>query len=182
MTGPHGRRIARALLLGLLPALVVGGALFLRDARPAAPPPAPTASAVVRATAAETATPAATPQAPPLAATATPVPGLSPPSVAAASPAPAAPAWVEVGRWRDGQLRVTEAFTVRGPWRIRWRLDSPAEAFQLMIEEGDATPVLLNGAPGATAGVFDEARPGTFSLMLHNGIPYEVVVEAWQAP
>jgi hypothetical protein len=68
------------------------------------------------------------------------------------------------------------SFTVRGPWRIRWQLASPTESCQVMIVDGGASP-LLTGPAGATSGVFNLPDGGTYSLMLHNTIPYEIVVE-----
>ena len=41
---------------------------------------------------------------------------------------------------------------------------------------------LISGAAGATAGVIDNPRGGTYSLMLHNTIPYDVIVEEWRIP
>jgi hypothetical protein len=71
----------------------------------------------------------------------------------------------------------TASFTVRGPWRIRWQLSSSAETCQVMILDGSANPPLLTGPSGATSGVFSQQSGGTYSLMLHNTIPYEIVVE-----
>ena len=173
-------------LLGLLPALTVGAYLYLRDARAAAPlptpPPTSRASLIV-------ATATATPLPPTATLTATPTTAATPlasptraPSATARPTASPTPTWVEVGRWNDNQIVFTAAFTVRGPWRIRWRLSASTELFQVMITEGIATPILLTAEAGATAGVFEEARGGTFSLMLHNSIPYEVIVEQLRTP
>ncbi|HYU18623.1 MAG TPA: copper resistance CopC family protein [Chloroflexota bacterium] len=87
-------------------------------------------------------------------------------------------AWVVVGQWRNADLMTTEPFTVRGPWRVRWRLDSAAEPFAFMIVENEtAAPKLLLGQPGTTEGVFEEQPGGTYRLMFHNTTPYDVVVE-----
>ena len=103
---------------------------------------------------------------------------------AATAPASAAlpPAWVEIARWRDQRVMSTEPFTVRGPWRVRWRLDHAGQPFALMIGEEDTEPRLLTGTVGAMAGTFEEPRGGTYFLMFHTTIPYEVVVEDWRAP
>lgn len=86
--------------------------------------------------------------------------------------------WREVGHWRDSRLRVTETFTVQGPWRIRWHLDDAQDPMYLMIEQGDdVVPELITADPGATDGVINRDTGGTYSLMFHNTTPYEVVVE-----
>ena len=189
MRHPGSARRGMLLTIGLLPALVVGAYLLLRDVRAAMPPPTPAPTHAAAAPFATT-TPAPVPAA-------TLVAGFaaSPETNTATAPAPTgtptptptptatpAPAWLEVGRWSDRQVIYTDTFTVRGPWRIRWRLSAPTETFQLMIEEGNATPILHTAAAGATEGVFEETRGGTFSLMLHNTIPYEVIVEEFRAP
>jgi hypothetical protein len=46
-----------------------------------------------------------------------------------------------------------------------------------MIIDGSANPPLLTDPSGATNGIFGPQGVGTFSLMLHNTIPYEIVVE-----
>jgi mono/diheme cytochrome c family protein/uncharacterized membrane protein len=113
----------------------------------------------------------------PAPATAVPTATVTPPPGGASPPGGA---WAEVGHWRASALLATESFAVRGPWRIHWRMDSATESFQVMVIEGDLEPRLLAGAPGVTEGVFEEPRGGTFSLMFHNGIPFEVVVEDQQ--
>ena len=89
---------------------------------------------------------------------------------------------MEIARWRDQRVMSTEPFTAQGPWRVRWRLDHAGQPFALMIGEASAEPRLLTGMAGATAGTFEEPRGGTYFLMFHNTIPYEVVVEDWRAP
>ena len=86
--------------------------------------------------------------------------------------------WSRVGSWNDSRLMSSEPFTVQGPWRIRWRLASVDEPLYLMIEEGDyVVPVLIVGQIGATDGVIYRERGGTFRLMFHNTVPYDVIVE-----
>ena len=138
----------------MLPAILIGAYLYLGDAQAVAPapPPAVTHPAVVSlATAIPTLLPTAT------------RPGLG----------------------GGGALACQRGDLYRnlhrpGAWRIRWRLAAPTELFQLMIDEGLNTPILLTGSAGATEGVFEETRGGTFRLMLHNTIPYEVIVEEFR--
>ncbi len=125
--------------------------------------------------------PTATTAALPIATPATPPPPTATPT-ATTTPTPAIPVWVVIGQWHDQDVIFTPQFTVTGPWRIRWRLSAAIELFQVMIGEGQATPILISGAAGATAGVIDNPRGGTYSLMLHNTIPYDVIVEEWRIP
>jgi hypothetical protein len=178
------RRFSRSgllILLGCLPALAIGLYLARDDAPRAAPTPPPTVAraAVAPATAFPTATPTAVPP------TGTPEPTPQPVKASPPTPTPPptatpAPAWVEVGRWRDSTIIYTAPFTVRGPWRIRWQLSSPDELCQVMIEDGSPLPPLLTGPAEATSGEFSIPNGGTFSLMLHNTIPYEVIVEDYR--
>lgn len=99
--------------------------------------------------------------------TATPVPP---------TPAPTASPWVVVASWTGSAPMTTEPFTVRGPWRIRWRVASAEQGFSVMVLAGSDSE-LLNGPDGVTEGVFELPSGGAFSLMVHNTVPYEVVVE-----
>lgn len=82
-----------------------------------------------------------------------------------------------MGHWRGDEVTYTASFTVKGPWRIRWQLSSAAELCQVMVEDGSPDPPLFTGPKGATSGVFNVPNGGTYSLMLHNTIPYEIIVE-----
>jgi methionine-rich copper-binding protein CopC len=91
--------------------------------------------------------------------------------------APESP-WAQLGRWHDNQLMTTRWLTMQGPWRIRWHLDSSAEKAAIMIEEqGNDLPVLILGQPGATDGVIERERGGTYRLMFHNSTTYDIVAE-----
>jgi hypothetical protein len=196
MAHRHIFGISIALLVGLLPALLVGRYLFTREGQHAQVAPSPSPQVVAAAPVA-TSIPTAMATIGP---TAIPVPTATPTLMAVIAPdqrsptavptptsvpataTPAGPTWVDVGHWRDSQLIVTETFTVYGPWRIRWHLASSAEPFTVMVEEGTATPILLFGPTGATDGVIDEPQGGTFNLMLHNTIAYDVIVEDLRPP
>lgn len=85
--------------------------------------------------------------------------------------------WTEVARWRDQPFRVTEAFTVTRPWRVRWRLENPEDVFLLMVaREGGEWSDVLAARPGTT-GAFEAREPGTYELMVHTSARYEVIVE-----
>jgi methionine-rich copper-binding protein CopC len=91
--------------------------------------------------------------------------------------APESP-WLLVGRWRGSDLKTTPPITVQGPWRIRWHLDRASERAAIMIEEeGNDLPELIFGPEGATDGIIDRERGGTFRIMFHNYVPYDVAVE-----
>ena len=101
-----------------------------------------------------------------------------------AFPAVNAPAggWLEVGYWRDGGLMTTEPFTVRGPWRIRWRLGDGTQPIYMMLLEGDRELHTYTDHLGTTRGIIQEEQGGTFRLMFHNTVPYEVIVEDRAGP
>ena len=113
--------------------------------------------------------------APPIPSTPLPAPAASGPQAGAGSPAE----WVEVARWKDDREQVTEPFTVRGPWRVRWRLRDAAEPFMFMIVLAADRPPRYFPPERSLEGSHEEAQGGTYSLMLHNTTPYEVVVEDW---
>ncbi len=194
------RRAALPLVASVGAALVVAAALVIgQPLASTAPAVAPTPLSGVGATVAVRAELTATRPLPPTSTLAplpsslaqppsTPQlasPGATPALVIAATLLPATPVakrWIEVGRWRDRQIIVTDAFTVQGPWRIRWQLDTATEPFTLMIEEGVTTPRLFTSPVGLTSGAINEARGGTYYLMLHNTVPYEVIVEEFGFP
>lgn len=77
-----------------------------------------------------------------------------------------------VGRWQDRQVLITEAFTMRGPWRICWLLPDAQIPFQVMAGDAGQTVWELHSGPtGATAGMFDVARGGAYRLMIHSETP-----------
>ena len=90
--------------------------------------------------------------------------------------------WVEAGYWRDNRVMTTEPFTVRGPWRIRWRLDEPSQPLYMMLLDGDVELREYTAHLGTTRGVIEEDQGGTFSLMFHNTVGYEVIVEQRAGP
>jgi hypothetical protein len=86
--------------------------------------------------------------------------------------------WLLVGRWQGSDLKTTPLLTMHGPWRIRWHLDQAMERAAIMIEEeGDPLPILLFGPEGATDGVIERERGGTYRIMFHNYVPYDVAIE-----
>ncbi len=89
--------------------------------------------------------------------------------------------WVEIGYWNDERLMTTEPFTVRGPWRIRWTI-AAGQPVYMMLLDGDTELLTFSAERGMTHGVFEEQQSGTFSLMFHNTVPYEVIVEQRAAP
>jgi methionine-rich copper-binding protein CopC len=90
---------------------------------------------------------------------------------------PASP-WRILGRWQGSELKLSPWLTVHGPWRIRWHLDQGTEMAAIMIEEeGNPLPELILGKMGVTDGVIDRERGGTYRIMFHNYIPYDVTVE-----
>lgn len=86
--------------------------------------------------------------------------------------------WREVARWRGEGVMQTGPFTVGAPWRVRWQLNDAREPFRWMVLTGDQTEsTLLLGEPGETVGMRVQESSGTYRLMLHNSVGYEVVVE-----
>ena len=86
--------------------------------------------------------------------------------------------WQILGRWQGSDLQTSPWLTMQGPWRIRWHLDVGAEAAAIMIEEeGSSLPELILGKMGLTDGTIDRERGGTYRIMFHNYVPYDVTVE-----
>jgi len=175
-------RAALAFVVALTAALVAGGVL----AREHTVTPALTATTLTSARVAATRPPlpTATMSAPTSIAPAQPTAGAGTPASAASAllPAtvPATPArldWVEVGRWEEREMILTDPFTVHGPWRICWTLPEVGGTFQMMIADETQTNWDFKSAPtGAIAGAFDMGEGGTFSLMFHNETPYTAIV------
>ncbi|MEK7216878.1 MAG: hypothetical protein AAB289_14930 [Chloroflexota bacterium] len=87
--------------------------------------------------------------------------------------------WEEVARWQGDAFLVTEPFTVDGLWRIRWRLASAEEPVIIMVTEPNGSTVLetLADQNRYAEGVFQERAPGSYALMFHNSVAFEVIVE-----
>lgn len=87
--------------------------------------------------------------------------------------------WTEVVRWQGDTFMVTEPFAVNGPWRIRWRLATDEEPIIVMVTEPNGATVLetLVDQIGVTSGEFYQRTPGGYTLMFHNGTPYEAIIE-----
>ena len=173
-------RAALAVVVALTAALVAGGVLASKHpATPAATAPDSARSAATRPPLATATLPAPPMSAIGRATESADIPGTA---VRALAPSltPTAPVrigWVEVARWEEDEIILTEPFTVHGPWRLCWTLPAGGEVFQAMI--GDETQTswdIETGPTGATAGSFDLGPGGTFSLMFHNDTPYTAIV------